>query len=184
MKEYIGKSWYSLLSPVARFWSSVGSPVDVVFNNSGVIISKPEGATLNDLDISSKLSTSTEYETLPKVLIDGEGWEAHSSLDLTISQNTPLVLNEGQSLTWYTPYYDENNPDDTDTNGIIQGIYEWDGEIKSEDGTTSNNESAEHNTIYSIKVIDINNVDAIMHQSKMYLENILIRADAYNELHV
>lgn len=184
VKEYIGKSWYSLLSPVARFWSSVGSPVDVVFNNSGVIINKPEGATLNDLDISSKLSTSKEYETLPKVLIDGEGWEAHSSLDLMISRNTPLVLNEGQSLTWYTPYYNENNPDDIDTNGKMQGIYEWDDEIKSEDSTTSNDESAEYSSIYSIKAIDINNAGAIVHQSKMYLEDILIKADAYSELHV
>ncbi len=122
VQEYVGKSWYTSIDSIKRAWRSISTPIDVSFTNEGAIIKNPEGYTLNDFYISSKLADSSEIEEWPKILVD-DGWEAYSYLNLKVSKNVPFNMYENQELIWYNKNYIESNPGDN--SGVISGRYTW-----------------------------------------------------------
>ena len=122
VQEYVGKSWYTNIDSIKRAWRSISTPIDVSFTNGGAIIKNPEGYTLNDFYISSKLADSSEIEEWPKILVD-DGWEAYSYLNLKVSKNVPFNMYENQELIWYNKNYIESNPGDN--SGVISGRYTW-----------------------------------------------------------
>lgn len=122
VQEYIGKSWYTSIDAIKRAWRSISTPIDVSFTNNGAIITYPEGYTLNDFYISSKLEDSGEIEEWPKVLVD-DGWEAYSYLNFKVSKNIPFNMYENQELIWYNKNYTNSNSNGN--TGIISGRYTW-----------------------------------------------------------
>lgn len=122
VQEYIGKSWYTSIDAIKRAWRSISTPIDVSFTNNGAVIVYPEGYTLNDFYISSKLEDSSEIEEWPKVLVD-DGWEAYSYLNLKVSKNIPFSMYENQEIIWYNKNYTDSNPNGN--TGVISGRYTW-----------------------------------------------------------
>ena len=122
IQEYTGKSWYTNIDAVKRAWRSISTPIDVSFTNNGAIIAYPEGYSLNDFYISSKLDDSSDIEEWPKVLVD-DGWEAYSYLNLKVSKDIPFNMYENQEIIWYNKDYSSVRPNEN--TGIISGRYKW-----------------------------------------------------------
>lgn len=122
INEYIGKSWHSQKDNIPMLWRSVPTSINVIFRKDGAEILSPQGYELNDFTIKSKLQNSSEVEEWSKVIVD-DGWEAYSSLDLSVSPNSPFEVYENQEIEWFSKDYDKYLNNNSETHGYINGRY-------------------------------------------------------------
>lgn len=147
VNEYVGKSWHSQKDNIPMLWRSVPTSINVTFGKNGAEILSPQGYELNDFTIKSKLQNSSEVEEWPKVIVD-DGWEAYSSLDLSVSPNSPFEIYENQRIEWFSKDYDKVTNDNQETHGYINGRYIYEKNVNLSNSSYSY-------IIYRVSVSDV-----------------------------